>query len=228
MKNLKAIIFGSIGTILETSDIQRKSFNKAFKKYGLNWYWSINEYKKLLIVSGGETRLSNYAKTKNIRINTLKLRNLKTKFFNNYLKKNELKPRVGVMNIIKFCKKNNIKLGFASSTSINNINSIFFALENTIKKKDFDFIGNSKLVSKKKPYPDIYKVALKKFGLSSKECLAIEDTEESMKSALSAKIICIAFPGKLHEKEKFKGSYKITKKLINILRDKDINDLQNK
>ena len=215
MKNFKAVIFGSIGTVLETSDIQRKSFNKAFKKFGLNWYWSKNEYKKLLEKSGGENRLSNYAKTKNIKINTLKLRNLKTKFFNNYLKKNKLKPRAGVVNIIKFCKKNNIKLGFASSTSINNINSIFFALENTIKKKDFDFIGNSKLVSKKKPYPDIYKVALKKFGLSSKECLAIEDTEESMKSALSAKIICIAFPGKLHEKEKFKGSYKITKKLIN-------------
>ena len=215
MKNFKAIIFGSIGTILETSDIQRKSFNKAFKKFGLNWYWSKNEYKKLLKMSGGENRLSNYAKKKNIKINTLKLRNLKTKFFNNYLKKNKLKPRAGVANIIKFCKKNNIKLGFASSTSINNINSIFFSLENTIKKKDFDFIGNSKLVSKKKPYPDIYKVALKKFGLSSKECLAIEDTEESMKSALRAKIICIAFPGKLHEKEKFKGSYKITKKLIN-------------
>ena len=215
MKNFKAIIFGSIGTVLETSDIQRKSFNKAFKKFGLNWYWSKNEYKKLLKMSGGENRLSNYAKTKNIKINTLKLRNLKTKFFNNYLKKNKLKPRAGVINVIKFCKKNNIKLGFASSTSINNINSIFFALENTIKKKDFDFIGNSKLVSKKKPNPDIYKVALKKFDLSSKECLAIEDTEESMKSALSAKIICIAFPGKLHEKEKFKGSYKITKKLIN-------------
>ena len=215
MKNFKAIIFGSIGTVLETSDIQRKSFNKAFKKFGLNWYWSKNEYKKLLKMSGGENRLSNYAKIKNIEINTLKLRNLKTKFFNNYLKNNKLKPRAGVANVIRFCKKNNIKLGFASSTSINNINSIFFALENTIKKKDFDFIGNSKLVSKKKPYPDIYKVALKKFGLSSKECLAIEDTEESMKSALSAKIICIAFPGKLHEKEKFKGSYKITKKLIN-------------
>ena len=215
MKNLKAIIFGSIGTVLETSDIQRKSFNKAFKKFGLNWYWSKNKYKKLLKMSGGENRLSNYAKTKNIKINTLKLRNLKTKFFNDYLKKNKLKPRAGVINVIKFCKKNNIKLGFASSTSINNINSIFFTLKNTIKKKDFDFIGNSKLVSKKKPCPDIYKVALKKFSLSSKECLAIEDTEESMKSALSAKIICIAFPGKLHEKEKFKGSYKITKKLIN-------------
>ena len=215
MKNFKAIIFGSIGTVLETSDIQRKSFNKAFKKLGLNWYWSINEYKKLLTVSGGETRLSNYAKMKNIKINTLKLRNLKTKFFNNYLKNNELKPRAGVINIIKFCKKNNIKLGFASSTSINNINSIFFSLKNTIKKKDFDFIGSSKLVLKKKPYPDIYKAALKKFGLSSNECLAIEDTEESMKSALRAKIICIAFPGKLHKEKKFKGAYKVIKKLTN-------------
>ena len=214
MKSFKAIIFGSIGTILETSDIQRKSFNKAFKKFGLNWYWSTNEYKKLLKTSGGETRLSNYAKIKNTKINTKKLRNLKTKFFNNYLKKNRLKPRAGVINIIKFCKKNNIRLGFASSTSINNINSIFFSLKNVIKKKDFNFIANSKLVTKKKPYPDIYKVVLKKFNLSSDECLAIEDTEESMKSALRAKILCVAFPGKLHEKKKFKGSYKITKKLI--------------
>ena len=213
MIKYKSIIFGSIGTLVETSNIQRKSFNKAFKKLGLNWYWSINEYKKLLEMSGGENRLSNYAKTKNTKINTLKLRNLKTKFFNNYLKKNKLKPRAGVTNIIKFCKKNNIKLGFASSTSINNINSIFFSLKNIIKKEDFDFIGNSKLVSRKKPYPDIYKIALKKFDINSNECLAIEDTEESMKSALRAKIICIAFPGKLHEKKKFKGSYKITKKL---------------
>ena len=87
MKNLKAIIFGSIGTVLETSDIQRKSFNKAFKKFGLTWYWSKNKYKKLLKMSGGENRLYNYEKKKNIKINTLKLRNLKTKFFNDYLKK---------------------------------------------------------------------------------------------------------------------------------------------
>ena len=213
MKNFKAIIFGSIGTLLETSDIQRKSFNKAFKKFGLNWYWSKNEYKKLLKMSGGENRLSNYAKIKNIKINTLKLRNLKTKFFNNYLKKNKLKPRAGVVNVIKFCKKNNIKLGFATSTTVNNINSIFFTLKNTINKKDFNFIGNNKLVLREKPYPDIYKFTLKKLKIRPKECLAIEDTEESMKSALKAKIRCVAFPGKLHEHQKFKGAYKIIKKL---------------
>ena len=150
MIKYKSIIFGSIGTIVETSNIQRKSFNKAFKKLGLDWYWSVNEYKKLLEKSGGENRLSKYANKKNIKINTKKLRDLKTKFFNDYLKKNRLKPRAGVLNIINFCKKNNIKLGFATSTTVNNINSIFFTLKNSINKKDFDFIGNNKLVSKKK------------------------------------------------------------------------------
>ena len=213
MIRYKAVIFGSIGTIVETSNIQRKSFNKAFKEFGLNWYWSSSEYKKLLEKSGGENRLSEYANKKNIKINTKRLRDLKTKFFNDYLKKNKIKPRAGVLNIINFCKKNNIKLGFATSTTVNNINSIFFTLKNTINKKDFNFIGNNKLVLREKPYPDIYKFTLKKLKIRPNECLAIEDTEESMKSALKAKIRCVAFPGKLHEHQKFKGAYKIIKKL---------------
>ena len=155
MTKYKAVIFGSIGTIVETSNIQRKSFNKAFKEFGLDWYWSSTEYKKLLEKSGGENRLSKYANKKNVKINTKKLRDLKTKILNDYLKKNKIKSRAGVSNIINFCKKNNIKLGFATSTTVNNINSIFFTLKNTIVKKDFNFIGNDKLVLRKKPYPDI-------------------------------------------------------------------------
>ena len=88
MIKYKSIIFGSIGTIVETSNIQRKSFNKAFKKSGLDWHWSKTEYRKLLERSGGENRLSNYSNKKNIQINTKKLRDLKTKFFNDYLKIN--------------------------------------------------------------------------------------------------------------------------------------------
>ena len=72
MIKYKGIIFGSIGTLAETSNIQRKSFNEAFKKFNLNWYWSKNEYKTLLQKSGGENRLANYAKLKNIKIKYFK------------------------------------------------------------------------------------------------------------------------------------------------------------
>ena len=208
MKNYKGLLFGSIGSIVETSEIQRKSFNKAFKKSGLNWIWTKKKYINLLNKSGGKDRIAKYAKKKNIKVNSQKIRNLKTEVFNNYLKKYDLKLRPGVKNIINVCKKQKIKIAFVSSTSLNNINSIFFSLRNSIKKKDFKFIGNSKLVKKHKPNPDIYLMALKKLNLKANDCIAIEDSQESLNSARRAKIKCVIFPGKFHSKKKFVGAYK--------------------
>ena len=72
------MLFGSIGTLVETSEIQRKSFNEAFKKKGLDWYWTKEEYIKLLNKSGGSDRIKEYAKKKNTKVNPKKLRDLKT------------------------------------------------------------------------------------------------------------------------------------------------------
>ena len=208
MKYYKALLFGSIGSIVETSDIQRKSFNKAFKQHGLDWNWTKREYLSLLSKSGGKDRISRYAKKNKKIVNSAYLRNLKTKIFNNYLKKNQLKLRPGFKNLIFLCKKEKIKLAFVSSTSSKNINAIFHTLRNSINKKEFSFVGNSKLVKKLKPNPAIYLLALKKLKLKANDCLAIEDTQESLNSARRAKIKCIIFPGKFHSSRKFIGAYK--------------------
>ncbi len=208
MKYYKALLFGSIGSIVETSEIQRKSFNKAFKQYGLDWNWSKREYQSLLNKSGGKNRISRYAKKKKILVNSTYLRKLKTKIFNNYLKKNQLKLRPGVKNLISLCKKENIKIAFVSSTSKNNINAILYSLRNSLNKSDFNFIGSEKLVKKLKPNPDIYLLTLNKLKLKANDCIAIEDTQESLNSARRAKIKCIIFPGKFHSSKKFTSAYK--------------------
>ena len=208
MKYYKALLFGSIGSIVETSEIQRKSFNKAFKQYGLDWNWSKREYQSLLNKSGGKNRISRYAKKKKILVNSAYLRKLKTKIFNNYLKKNQLKLRPGVKNLISLCKKENIKIAFVSSTSKNNINAILYSLRNSLNKSDFNFIGSEKLVKKLKPNPDIYLLTLNKLKLKANDCVAIEDTQESLNSARRAKIKCIIFPGRFHSSKKFTGAYK--------------------
>ena len=210
---IKAILFGSIGTLIETSDIQRESFNNAFKITGLDWYWGENEYRELLKKSGGTKRIKEYSDKKNIFVDGKKIRDLKTKIFNEYLNKNNLEPREGVLDVIKFAKKNKLKLGFVSSTTRNNINSIFETLKKSINKKEFDFIGNNEVVMREKPFPDIYDYSLNFLNIEANECLAIEDTEESLKSAIAANIKCIAFPGKYHTENKFKGSYKLVNKL---------------
>ena len=87
MIKYKAVLFGSIGTIIETSDLQRKAFNQAFKKNDLNWVWTKKIYKFLLNKSGGKDRISNYVFQKKVSVDAERIRNLKTKIYNDYLKK---------------------------------------------------------------------------------------------------------------------------------------------
>ena len=213
MIKYKAVLFGSIGTIIETSDLQRKAFNQAFKRNNLNWLWTKKIYKDLLNKSGGKDRISNYAFQKKVSVDAERLRNLKTKIFNEYLKKKKLKPRPGVKQLVNDCKKKGIKLALVTSTTNDNINSIFFCLKKSLNKKDFDFIGNSKIIKKPKPFPDIYKFALKNLKLKANQCIAIEDSQESLNSAIRANIKCLIFPGEFHTSKKFKGALKKIKRV---------------
>ena len=204
---IKAILFGSIGTIVETSNIQRNCFNLAFKISGLKWHWSKVLYQSMLKKSGGEKRVKKFSLEKKTLVNAKKIRNLKTLIFNNFLKKNKLKPRAGVIDVIKYCKKNKIKIGFVTSTTKNNVDAVFISLNKYIKKRDFDYIGHDKIIKNFNNKTDIYLDCLKKLKLSNKNCLAIEDTEISLKYAKKAKLKCIAFPGDFHRAGKYKDSF---------------------
>ena len=214
----KAILFGSIGTIIETSELQRKSFNDAFKEVGLDWYWDEIDYKNLLQKSGGSKRIEDFAQKNNAKVDSSKIRLRKTEIFNKYLLDGIFEPREGVLDIIHHAKENGLKLGFVTSTTTNNINAVFSSLKKFIQKDDFDFIGNNNLIDKPKPSLEIYIKALESLSLEASECIAIEDTEESAKSSLDAKIKCIGFPGNFHLHNSFdKCEMKVTKLDLSIL-----------
>ncbi|MDC3131200.1 HAD-IA family hydrolase [Pelagibacteraceae bacterium] len=199
----KALLFGSIGTLIESSDIQRTSFNEAFKEAGLDWYWDEQDYRSLLKKSGGTKRVEDFAEKNNVNVNASQIRNRKTEIFSSYIIKNKQKLRKSVYEIINFCKKNNIKLSLSTSTTINNVEAIFESLSHQITKEDFDFIGNKSLVKYEKPNPEIYKVTLEHLSIEPSDCIAIEDTEESSQSAINAGIKCIGFPGDFHSDDNF-------------------------
>ena len=93
----------------------------------------------------------------------------------------KISPRPGVTNLISYALDNVIHLAFVTSTSTANIDAMFFALNNQIKKSAFSFIGNDKLVSQPKPNSEIYLKALSELKLNAEDCIAIEDTEVSMR-----------------------------------------------
>ena len=82
---MKSILFGSIGSVVESSEIQRKAFNAAFKEFGLEWYWNIANYIKMLQKPGGLNRLIEYSKNElnsddAKQIHLLKINHLKKVF----------------------------------------------------------------------------------------------------------------------------------------------------
>ena len=211
--NIRAIIFGSIGTLVETSDLQRQSFNQAFKEANLNWNWDNKLYQKLLSQSGGRNRIKNYATDQGISVDAKYLHQRKTEIYNKCLKEQNVQPRPGVETLIQYARSKKMLLGFATTTSEANIKAIFFALGNRIRRNHFDFIGSDTVVKKTKPSPDIYKKTLSSLKVNSHECLAIEDTEISMQSALAAGIRCVAFPGANALGDDFSGAEAITEVL---------------
>jgi len=211
--NHKAILFGSIGTLVETSELQRRSFNKAFAEAGLDWNWNSEEYQQLLAKSGGCDRIENYAIQRGIDVDVKKLHREKTKIFDSLMAKETILLRSGVANLISYALDKSLLLAFVTNTSKVNIDAVFFALGDQIRRDDFSFIGNDTIVSNPKPSPDIYLKALAEMHLDAQDCIAIEDTEISMQSALAASIRCIGFPGANTQGNDFSGAVLVTNHL---------------
>lgn len=199
----KAILFGSIGTIVETSELQREAFNRAFKEAGLDWEWQPEEYRKLLTKSGGRQRIADYAENRGEAVDADALHSRKTEIFDDKMVEQGLSLRPGVSKVISQAKKNGVKLGFVTATSRANVVAIFDALGEQIDAGDFDFVGDVSMVSSGKPQPDIYKLAIRELGVAASECIAIEDTPISAQAAHAAGIMTIAFPGAFADQNGF-------------------------
>ena len=172
---MQAIFFGSIGTLVETSEIQRKAFNTAFKEFGLNWYWNIGNYINMIQKPGGILRIKEYSKLKLKDNEVKKIYDLKIKYFRKY-STDSVKPRDGVLDVINYANKNNIKLGFITTTTKETIDIIKDSLSRYIDFNNFDLITYEKDCSKKKPSPDIYNFAINNLNLAKNNSITIEDT----------------------------------------------------
>ncbi len=205
----QAIIFGSIGTIVETSDLQRKAFNRAFEEADIGWHWSSDDYREMLKSPGGRQRIANYAVKTGIDVNAYALHTRKTVIFNEMMEDECLAPRPGVMQLIRFAKDEGMKVGFATTTSCNNIDAMFVSLNGALLRSTFDFVGDNEAVTGTKPDPEIYYRTMTALGVSAAQCLAIEDTTISMQAALDAGIDCVGFPGAYSEAHEFKEALRV-------------------
>jgi len=193
---LKAIIFDVDGTLADTEDGHRKSFNKAFAENGLDWNWDVALYDKLLKVTGGKERikyfvsdfLKGYTKPENFDDFVKHLHAVKTGHYTAMLREGAIPLRPGIKQLINDARKAGITLAIATTTTAENVTALLEVGLGKDWASYFAANGCGDIVPAKKPAPDIYNWVLNELSLAPQDCIALEDSNNGLRSALTAGI----------------------------------------
>jgi HAD superfamily hydrolase (TIGR01509 family) len=191
---MSAILFGSISTLADTSELQRKAFNQAFETHGLDWEWSQDDYREMLGSNGGAARIAEYATSRGESVDAAAVHETKSELFRSTLAVTALKARPGVVDTIKGAKDDGWKVALVTTTAPDNVSALLNALSPAVNAADFDLIVDSSSVAEAKPDKAAYTFALKSLGESASHSVAIEDNVGGVSAAQSAGVACVAFP----------------------------------
>ena len=194
------LMFGAIGALMETSDIQRRAYNQALKEAGLGWEWNCGVYAELLNQSGGQERLSLLVAATGAGLSAAQIEAIharKTVLACQEMVSRRVRLRPGVVELIQLAKSRGMKLAFVTTTYQPNIDAIFEAAGDTLRADAFDYIASRSRVVHGKPHPEAYLTALAHFRVGPDAALAIEDTAVSVMSAKRAGLLVMATPGEI-------------------------------
>jgi HAD superfamily hydrolase (TIGR01509 family) len=221
---IKAIIFDVDGTLADTEDGHRKSFNKAFAENGLDWNWDTALYDQLLKVTGGKERikyfvesfLTGFTKPDNFDEFVKHLHKVKTAHYTAMLRDGQIPLRPGIKQLIEEAHAADITLAIATTTTPENVSAL---LEVGLGKNWADYFsanGCGDIVPHKKPAPDIYFWVLEKLGLSAADCIALEDSENGLQSSLAAGIKTFVTLNPYTRNQNFSGAAAVFDDLSNL------------
>lgn len=191
---LKGIIFDVDGTIADTEEIHRQAFNQTFEEFNINWHWSVEDYRDILHISGGKERFRKFLNEDIELKSTIKdpenfiheLHKRKSQIYRMLLEDDSIELRPGVIRLINEAQEKGIQLGVATSSSMANLNSLFYTTMDLEPCELFNSIVTSDTVQEKKPSPAAYECVLSGLSLKAKNCIAIEDTQNGNLAALAA------------------------------------------
>ncbi len=194
MAKLKAIIFDVDGTLADTEEVHRLAFNETFAKFGLDWHWSPELYISLLAISGGRRRIRAYAdQHKNDPAVPTDLDDFaktlhrdKTQRYARMIVEGHVALRPGVWRLLQEARKQRLKLGVATSTAMSNVEVLLHQNLPAGWESWFDCMETCEVIGEQKPSPAIYQAVLKVLDVPAELTIAIEDTENGLRSATGA------------------------------------------
>lgn len=191
---MTALLFGSLSTVADTSELQRDAFNRAFAQHGLDWHWDRESYRSMLRSSGGEQRIGAYAAGRGQQVDAAAVHRTKSELFQAALRDTKVQPRDGVVDTVRAAKQAGVKLAFVTGTSPENVEALLSQLRPALARDDFDLVLDGSSIRAAKPDPAAYTEALARLHETPQDCVAVEDNVAGVHAATAAGVRCVAFP----------------------------------
>lgn len=191
---MPAILFGSMSTLVDTSELQRAAFNAAFDVHDLGWTWDREQYAALLDSSGGRQRIADHAAARGQQVDAEAVHRTKSELFLRGLGSADLPLRPGVADTIRQARADGIALALVTTTSAQNVAALLAAVTPQVGGESFDVVVDASVVEHAKPDPAAYRFAVGRLNQDPSACVAVEDNLGGVESARAAGIACVAFP----------------------------------
>ncbi len=212
--SLQALIFDVDGTLADTEEAHRQSFNQAFCAFGLDWHWTPQRYRELLRVTGGKERIAHHLESVAVacdergRLQQLipEIHAAKTRYYKLRVGLGRVRPRAGVKRLLNEAREAGVRLAIASTTSPENVEALLCASFGAEAPSWFEAIVTGDVVVRKKPAPDVYLRALAALGLEASHAIALEDSAIGVRAAKAAGLFALATPSPWTRYEDFSGA----------------------
>ncbi|MFS4461155.1 HAD family hydrolase [Bdellovibrio sp. HCB2-146] len=199
---LKALLFDLDGTLVDSEPLKAEAIAMAFQELGYSV--SADVYKEVMGQSW-ENVLKHFCEKARAQITEAEFNAI---FRNHYQKliSEKVQMKSDLVGFLDFAMSLNLQMAVVSSASSWMVDGILSKLS---LDKYFSLVITQQDVSKHKPDPEAYLVALQKLGITADEALVFEDSEAGVQAAKAAGCQCIAIRHNFNERHQFSHALKV-------------------
>lgn len=200
---MATLIFDCDGVLADTErDGHLPAFRQMFREFGLPVDWSEEEYGRLLAIGGGRERLSTLLTTAFVReaglpedpalqaAEVARWHGRKTEIYLELVATGRLPARPGVARLAHEAAAAGWQLCVCSTSAEPSVRAILEHVAGPELAARFLVLAGD-VVSRKKPAPDIYRLALERLGVAPEDAVVIEDSHIGLEAATGAGLTCV-------------------------------------
>lgn len=197
----RGLIFDCDGVLADTElHGHLVAFNQMWKKLGVPWQWSPEQYAEKLKIGGGKERMASLFLDQDFqqvfavpeseedrKALITKWHKEKTAIYQQIISSGTIPPRSGIKRIAEAAFDAGWKLAVASTSAKPSVEAVLTHVVGGPAAKRFTVLAGD-VVAAKKPAPEVYLLAIRSLGIPPENCVAIEDSRNGLLSADAAGI----------------------------------------